>query len=217
MATIGNSVLTLADLAKRMDPNGMVAQAINLLSQTNEILDDIPWMEGNLPTGHRTTVTTSLPEPDWRRINRGVRKSKSTTAQIDEPCGRMEAFSDVDEALLELYDNPAQARVNEDQSFREAFNQGLSETLFYGNVATDPERFNGFATRFSAAASATTPYYDSMINGGGSGADNCSIWIIGWGANAVHGIYPKGTQAGFEANDKGQRIKDELDDDGTER
>lgn len=216
MAVIGNTVLTLADIAKSLDPNGMVATAINLLTQTNEILDDIPWMEGNLPTGHRTTLVTSLPTPDWRRINRGVRKSKSGTAQIDEVCARMEAFSDVDEALLEISPNPALTRVNEDQRFREAFNQALSETLFYGNMNVEPERFNGFATRFSSGAAAVG-YADSMVNGGGSGSDNASIWVVGWGADTVHGIYPKGTQAGFQANDKGSRIKDEMDDDGTER
>ena len=51
MATIGNLAITYADWAKRMDDNYKVANIIEILSQTNEILDDMLVMEGNLPTG----------------------------------------------------------------------------------------------------------------------------------------------------------------------
>jgi hypothetical protein len=34
---------------------------VEMLSQVNEILDDMLWVEGNLPTGHKTTVRTGLP------------------------------------------------------------------------------------------------------------------------------------------------------------
>jgi hypothetical protein len=56
MATLGANVLTLADFAKRVDPDGKVPSIVELLSQSNEVLQDMLWMEGNLPTGHRTTV-----------------------------------------------------------------------------------------------------------------------------------------------------------------
>ena len=103
MATVGNTVLTLTDWAKRLDPDGRVAAVVELLSNTNEILDDMLWKEGNLPVGHRDTVRTGLPSVYWRRINEGVATSKSTTAQIDSQCGMLEAWSEVDKdlALLE--------------------------------------------------------------------------------------------------------------------
>jgi hypothetical protein len=56
MATIGANALTLADWAKRLDPQGKVPSIVELLAQSNEILQDMLWVEGNLPTGHRTTV-----------------------------------------------------------------------------------------------------------------------------------------------------------------
>lgn len=56
MATLATQSLTLADWAKRLEPDGKVADVIELLGQTNEVLTDMLWMEGNLPTGHRTTV-----------------------------------------------------------------------------------------------------------------------------------------------------------------
>jgi hypothetical protein len=54
MAVKGLTALTLADWGKRVDPNGKVDKIIELLGQTNPILQDMPFVEGNLPTGHRT-------------------------------------------------------------------------------------------------------------------------------------------------------------------
>ena len=60
MSTIGTK-LTLADWAKRVDPDGKTSAIVEMLNETNEILDDMIWAEGNLPTGHRTTIRTDLP------------------------------------------------------------------------------------------------------------------------------------------------------------
>ncbi len=35
-----------------------------------------------------------------------------------------------------------------------------------------------------------------MIKGGGSGDDNTSVWLVVWGPNTIHGIYPKGSMPG---------------------
>jgi len=60
MATLSSNALTLIDFAKRIDPDGKTPKIVELLAQTNEILDDMKFMEGNLPTGHRITVRTGL-------------------------------------------------------------------------------------------------------------------------------------------------------------
>ena len=80
--------IRLVDLTKRLDPDGRIAQIGELLNQTNEILLDMPWKEGNLTTGERTVVRTGLPTVAWRLLNKGVASSKSTTDQIDEQCGK---------------------------------------------------------------------------------------------------------------------------------
>lgn len=61
MSVKGLTALTLADWGKRVDPNGKVDKIIELLGQTNPILQDMPFVEGNLPTGHRTTIRSGLP------------------------------------------------------------------------------------------------------------------------------------------------------------
>ena len=42
--------LTLLDCAKRQGPDSKQAKIVELLNQTNEILDDMLFVEGNLPT-----------------------------------------------------------------------------------------------------------------------------------------------------------------------
>lgn len=202
MAVLGSNVATLADIAKRMDPDGKIPSIVELLSQTNEMLDDMLWKEGNLPTGERTTVRTGLPTVAWRLLNQGVQPSKSTTAQIDEACGMLEAWCEVDVALVALNGNTAAFRLSEGMAFIEAMNQEMQSTLIYGNSSTAPEEFNGLAVRYSSLSAANG---QNIISGSGGGSDNSSIYLISWGANTIHGIYPKGSKAGLDHQDHGEQ------------
>lgn len=201
MATLGSNVLTLADWAKRLDPDGKVPSIVELLSQTNQLLDDMLWMEGNLPTGHRTTVRTGLPTVAWRLLNQGVQPSKSTTAQIDEQCGMLEAWSEVDKDLAMLNGNTAAFRLSEAQAFIEAMNQEMAQTLFYGNSGIAAEEFTGLSVRYSDPLATNG---QNVLDAAGAGSDNSSIWLIAWGANTVHGIFPKGSKAGLIHEDHGE-------------
>jgi hypothetical protein len=202
MATLASNALTLTDWAKRLDPEGKVPAIVELLGQTNEILDDMLFVEGNLPTGHRTSVRTGLPTVAWKLINQGVTPSKSTTAQIDEACGIMEAWSEVDKDLAELNGNTAAFRLSEARAFIEAMNQEMASTLFYGNQSTAPEEFTGLAARYSAISGADNA--ENVLSGGGSGSDNSSIYLICWGDQTCHGIFPKGSKAGLQHYDHGE-------------
>lgn len=199
MSTVGSNVLTLSDWAKRLDPNGKVDKTVELLSQTNEILTDALFKEGNLPTGERTTIRTGLPSVYWRLLNQGVAPSKSTTAQVDENCGMLEAWSEVDKDLAELNGNVKSFRLSEAMAFLEAMNQEMASTLFYGS-ASSPEEFIGFANRYSDS---TATNGQNIIKAGGSQSDNSSIWLVGWGQNTVHGVFPKASKAGISHEDLG--------------
>jgi len=200
---LSTGALTLADWAKRLDPDGKVPTIVELLSQTNEILMDMRWIEGNLPTGHRTTVRTGLPAVAWRLLNAGVAASKSTTAQIDEQTGMLEAWSEVDKDLAILNGNVASFRLSEARAFIEAMNQEMAQTLFYGNGGITPEEFTGLSPRYS---STTAGNGRNVLSGGGTGSDNMSIWLINWSENTVMGIFPKGSKAGLIHEDKGEQI-----------
>jgi hypothetical protein len=203
MATLASNVATLADHAKRLDPDGKVPMIVELLRQRNAILDDMLWKEGNLPTGHRTTVRIGLPTVTARRLNEGVVPSKSTTAQIDEQCAMFEAISEVDADLVKLNGNDAGFRLSEAAAFIEAMNQTMAQTLFYGNAAITPEYFTGLAPRYASLSGTNS---QNILSAGGAGSDNTSIWLVAWGENTISGIYPKASKAGLIHEDLGEQM-----------
>lgn len=205
MATLAANNLTLLDVAKRMDPDGSASAIAEMLTQRNEILDDMPWVEGNLPTGHRVTVRTGLPAVAFRKLNQGVAQGKSTTAQVDETCGMLEGFGQIDKDLAELNGNTNEFRMQENVSFIESINQTFSSTLMYGDTGVNPERFLGLAPRFDDVPTTANGAENrvNVIDGGGTGSTNGSIYLIGWSPTTVHGIYPKGSKAGLVHEDLG--------------
>lgn len=201
MATLSTGQLTLADYAKRMGPDGKIDPIAELLSQQNEILEDIVWKEANQPTSHVVTVRTGLPSVYWRQYNAGVPSSKSTTAQITEPCAMLEARSHIDAKLLNLNGNSAAFRLSEESPFIEAMNQEMTSKVFNGNVGTDLKTFSGLATRFS---STTAGNGGNVVLGGGSGSDNASMYLVVWGEQTVFMTFPKGSRAGLANRDLGE-------------
>lgn len=205
MTTLATSNLTLADWAKRTDPDGRIPIIAELLSQSNEILEDCVFKEGNLPTGERVVVRTGLPAVYWRALNQGIPSSKSTTAQVDEAAGILEARSEVDKDLAMLNGNTAQFRLSEDTAFLEAMNQTQATTLFYGNPGTDPKQFLGLAARYSSLATGANSNAQNILSAGGSGSDNTSVYLVVWGDQTVYCHFPKGSKAGLIHEDLGEQ------------
>jgi len=212
MATLAVTNPTLADVAKATDPDGKIATVVEILNETNDILSDMTFMEGNLPTGHRSSVRTGLPAPTWRKLYGGVQPAKSTIVQVTDTTGMLEAYAEIDKALADLNDNTSAFRMQEDKAFIEGMNQEFADTLFYGNEGTAPEEFTGFAPRYNDITGPENA--DNILVGGGSGADNTSIWLIAWGPNTVHGIYPKGSKGGLQMTDKGLVTIEDADGSG---
>ena len=205
MATLPTKAgaVTLLDYAKSLDPNGKVARVIEGLNQTNEMLIDMPWMEGNLPTGHRSSIRNGLPTAIFRQLYQGVPASKSSRIQVDESCGLLTTRSEVDQDMAELGGNAAAYRVSEQAAFYEALNQLMCGTVIYGNTTSNPQSFMGLAPRYSAIA-AGGANKQNIINAGGATANGQnSIWLVGWGEQTVTGIYPLGSKAGLEHEDLG--------------
>ena len=208
---------TLLDVTKRTDPEGNIDMIAEIMSESNEVLKDMVWVEGNLPTGHQATVRTGYNTPTWRKLNGGVQPTKTTTAQITASCGMLEDYSEIDVSTANLNGNSAAWRLSEDRGKIEGISQEMASTLFYGDEATATEEFTGFSALFNDQSanngeniltSAATP----------DGTDNTSIWLVVWGENTVHGIYPKGSKAGLTATDKGQvTVEDASDGSNTGR
>lgn len=202
MTTLSVQNPTLLDFAKSLDPDGSIAPVVEILNETNEILADMTWVEGNLKTGHRTTIRSGLPTPTWRKLYGGVQPTKGTKVQVTDNTGMLEDYAELDKALAMLNGNTQEFRLSEDKPHIEGIAQELADTLFFGNEATEPEAFTGFAPRFANLTS--DPNSDNIIDGGGTGSDNASIWLVVWGPNTVHGIIPQGSTAGMQVTDLGE-------------
>lgn len=203
---------TLLDLAKATDPDGSIARVVEILNQRNEVLEDMPWMEGNLPTGHRTTIRSGLPTPTWRKLYGGVQPTKSRRVQVTDNCGMLEDYAEVDKALADLNGNTEAFRISEDRAHIEGMSQEMAQTLFYGNEGSEPEAFTGLAPRFNSLSAENA---DNIIDAfSGSGGDLTSIWLVVWGENSVHGIVPKGSKTGVQTTDKGLVTIENADGNG---
>jgi hypothetical protein len=206
MAAIGNTNLTLLDLARRKDPDGKTARIIEALNQYNEVLTSMVFREANMVSADKTTIRSGLPAVAWRQINKGIIPSKSQTTQIEFGCGMMEAMGRVDEELIRLAIDGVGFRLSENAAFIEAMAQTHAATIFYGNVHKNPERFTGLSPYYSSTTAASGT---NIILGGGSGADNTSIWLVCWGDQQISGIYPRNSQQGVEHNDLGLQLVDD--------
>jgi hypothetical protein len=68
--------------------------------------------------------------------------------------------------------------------------------VFYGNTAVNPERFMGLAPRYNTVATATAQSANNVIDAGGVGAVNTSIWVVVWGPNTDPRPLPEGPDLG---------------------
>ena len=94
---MATGLYSLLDLSKRLTGDGtQFAPIIEVLAQSNPILEDATFIEGDLPIGNKTTVRTSLPTPSIRRLNRGTAATKSSARQIIDVCMNLEDRSCID-------------------------------------------------------------------------------------------------------------------------
>jgi len=209
MATIGTTVYTLNDYRSGLDPDGSVATIVEALDEVNEIVSDAVFKEGNLVTGHRHSIRSGIPQPTWRRLNYGVAQTKSKKVQVDDTCGMLEAVSAVDERIMVLGGNKASVRWSEDKPHIEGMAQEAAGAFIYSNEKTDPEQITGLTPRYSLYSAQSG---NNMINGGGTGSDNTSVWLVGWGDGKIFGIHPQGTPLGLRMRDQG--LVEMTDDNG---
>lgn len=192
---------TLIDIAKSFGPDGKVATVAELLNQSNEFIRYMNFMEGNLPTGHKGVVRTGLPAVTLRSFYRGVKPTKSGRNTVEDVCAMVEGRNEIDLDLANLNANAAAFRLSEGLAFVESMNQTFSQQIMYGDTSANPDGVLGLTPRYNSLAAQSG---QNIIDAGGTGADNTSVWLVVWGENTVTGIYPKGSTAGLHQQDLGE-------------
>jgi hypothetical protein len=213
---VADDRLTIYDFNRSKNPDGTQAKIVEVLAQENPAIQDAPAYPSNADIGHRVTIQRNLPAVGTAKINKGITRSKGTTEQIVDAIGYWAARSEVDPRIRKVYGEAAymSRRMGENRMFAEAFSQATCNALFYGNHATDESSFDGFSPRMGSlnTASFIDPFVLNMAYSVSvSGGDGCSIYVIDWGPDACHLIYPKEYSGSM-----GLVIEDLPDRDGTD-
>ena len=201
MAVQASGVATLLDVLQTMSPDGKQMEIAEVLTQQNELLEDMVWREGNTVTGHRDAVRTSLPEPSFRSINEGVPITKAGSTPIEETAALLEDFSRVDRELAIMSGDVNSYRLREGRPHIIGMGHRMAREVFYGNANTNPKGFTGLAPRYNTLNTATSATAVNVINAGGTGSNLRSIWLISWNEDTITGIFPKGTKGGLDHED----------------
>lgn len=205
MAELSKTQGSLLDIAKALDPDGTTADVVEMLKKEVPILEHMYWQQGNLEDGHRHVIRSGLPQGTWRRLYDFVQPGKSSRVPVKDTCGNLQAFTEVDEKLIQLAGaNGAAYRLDEDMSYVQGLGHQVAETIVYGNETTTPAAFTGLAPRYNSLSAENK---DNIIDAGGVNSDNTSVWLIGWGKKRIAGIYPKNTKAGLSKKDLGVETK----------
>ena len=194
---------SLIDLSTRLDPEGKIPTIAEYLSQSNDYTDDVPWVEANESTGHEFVFRTSIPAGAWRQYNAGIPYSKSTTAKARVGLGMLEDYSQVDRALAEHSGDKEKFRESEDVAFLEGMSQTIAQTFIYGNTTVTPAEFMGLAPFYNTISTASAQNAANVLSALGSASANTSLWLIGWSPETIFGLYPRGSKAGLDMEDKG--------------
>jgi hypothetical protein len=114
--------------------------------------------------------------------------------------------------------DPAGTLLSENLPHIEAMRQTVESTLFYGDITTYPERFQGLDSRYgqSAGTDETLSTFNVITGSAAQGQTDCtSVWLVGWGDNTCHMLYPQGTTGGLMQENKGKQLVEADDSSGT--
>jgi hypothetical protein len=206
MATLGASYLNLMDMVQREKADHTVATVAEILNQQNPMLNDIAWKTCNDGSQHINYIRTKLPTAQFLQVGGGVPVDKSNVSQVTEATGRIGVACEVSKRIAEFNGNSAAQRALESKAMLEGINQKWANAWFYGNAAKgiptgatagiDPLGFSGLSARFGQISGAA--YAEQMIDAGGTGTDNSSIWFVVNGPSTVSGLVPNGAGVGLK-------------------
>lgn len=206
MTAFTNTRMSLVEVVKQTGADGNMIAIAEVLAKVNDVVADAQWYEANDIFSHKSVRRSSLPTGSWRKLNKGTAIEATDSVNMVDVIGLLEARSENDVKVIDAYPNPQQARSNEDMAFVEGLSQTMATAMIYANASTDPEKFTGLAPRMDALAATT-----NVIGAGGTGSDCTSIYVVTWGVNTVHMVYPRNSKAGLQTIDLG--IVDALDSD----
>jgi hypothetical protein len=189
----------LVEQAKRLDPDGKLSTIVEVLNrEMGNILMEAPWLPSNDTWTNKTLRRGTLPTSARRKLNSGVAKSNSRTTEVMDVIEMREVYAEYDKDYIDAFPEPGRARLMEAEAFLEGLGQDLVSDILYCNSYKDPDGMHGLAPRLDTVDG------EFVISASGSSAVT-SIYVVTWGANYAHFIYPKNmANLGIKHTDLGE-------------
>lgn len=203
MTVVTPGAFTYSEWGLRHDPDGKISAMVDLLSQENGVLDDCLTVECQSGNAYEYTQVVKLPTPTRRLYNQGVPSTLAGVAKQVTTCSEYADWVKFDNSLATLGGNLSELRAQEDMLHIQGIGQSVAYDLFYANRATDPTAYTGFSNIYNTVTAATSLIASNVIDMGGTGGTNTSMWLITWGPKHIHTLFPKGMQAGLIHKDMG--------------
>ena len=209
-----NQQFTLLERAKRSADGKKILPILDVMDQRGvpDFLRDVPYFPANQGLKHRIIRTTSRPASTRRSFYGGVSRTITTTQVEYENVVLFEQRSEIDEDALDTIENPKEARRQEDEGHIAGIMEDFVNAVFNdAGTSGGAEYINGFKARL---ATLSYPGHSTtavpFVWDNGASATRTSLYIVQWGSQACHCLYPSGIGAargsmfGIEARNKGK-------------
>lgn len=177
----------------------------------NTILDCMPLFHqahmepANAGINNITDLITDYPEGQLVGFNEGVNPEKATGRSVTDTCMMVSTYSKIDARMLKINKNSATWRAKQEKAFIRGLAHGMAKRFFYGSMAQDPRAINGLAARYWTTDASKDQIAEQVIDAGGTGATNTSIYLINWAADQTFLFHPEAVRGGLEQNDRGEQ------------
>lgn len=196
----GMNYYTLAEYNNIISGEAKVhPQIIHTIQDASPLLDQMPFAVCNNGRSNLTKLITKYPAGQLRGFNEGV-DSEKTGAKITEDATCMvSTYSVIDAEILKQNNFSAAFCAQNDAAFQRGLAHAMAERVFQGSRALDPRGIDGLQARYNKVG-------NGVIDAAGTAANTLSdIWVINWGLDKVHGIFPEGGAAGLQVFDRGEQ------------
>ena len=177
---------------------------VHTMQDASPLLDQIPFAACNNGRSNMTKVVDTYPEGQLRGFNEGVDSEKATSHVTEDPTCMVATYSVIDAEILKQNNFSAEFRAMNDATFHRGLAHAMATRVFQGSRKKDPRGINGLQARYNKMSGALEDY---IINAGGTaGTNNLSdIWVVNWGLDKAHGIFPEGGTAGLTVVDRAEQ------------
>lgn len=210
--------INVSDIKNRLiGDNNILGRTIEIMQQSDPFMEDMGWVQCNAGENHESKYRTALPSGYYRMVNDYIPQGKSSTQKQIDTTASIEAWAEIDAEFIEGSAAEGQGRairVDEAKATIMGIGNTSADMMLYSSLAEDPRGFDGLATRYSRMSSDKESIGYNVIDAGGQGANNTSIWLVNWSSQTIYGIYPKGGQIGVNRQDYGRTIDKNGDGEG---